>query len=327
MKRIALFLLIAVVAISSADAQKVKRKIQKEKDGYSWYLLKQGDIRGAENNRGTIIIPLEKKISKIDYGGGYFRAKSDFTEIYDTAGNVIVSKDRCYEYISNSIAFINNNGDIKTFHYFGMNYYGKKGMLDHNGVEVIPPQYDNYLDVAHNGAIYFGKWNGDIKEIYYIGYKFDEQGNIVPDPDHPIDNIDGPDSIEYYYEFTTYNSTYTPPIQNKQQSTSNKGNNNSKTQPKSPASSSSSTSSSSKPSTTRTPKERTHPFENYNTPVKCGQCRGTGMTNCWSCGGKGTIRKSGIDKNGKQVFRNERCNGCNGSGKRKCTVCNGKGVR
>ena len=333
MKRIALFLLIALVAVSSAYAQKVKRNKQKEKDGFSWYLLKQDGFRGAENNRGTIIIPLEKKFSSINYQKGYFIAKDQFSEVYDTIGNVIIPIERRYDQINPTNVSIDGNEICNVFRFripLGNNEY-RHGICDKNGVEIIPPVYDAILNFP-NGIIMFFKYFGGNQVKFYTGYKFDKQGNIVPDPDHPIDTTDSP--VEYFYDQTaynnsssdSYNNTYTPPAQHKQQNTNTKGNSNT-TQPKNSASSSSSASSSNKPSTTRTPKERTHPFENYNTPVKCGQCRGTGMTNCWSCGGKGTIRKSGIDKNGKQVFRNERCTGCSGSGKRKCTVCNGKGVR
>lgn len=332
MKRITLFLLIAVVAVSSAEAQKVKRKSEKEKDGFSWCLLKQDDFRGAENNSGTIIIPLEKKFSSIKYRKGYFIAKDIFSEIYDTLGNVVIPIERHYDQINPTIVSIDGNDICNVFKFripLGNNEY-RHGICDKNGVEIIPPVYDAILYIP-NGIIMFSKYFGGNEVRFYTGYKFDNEGNIVLDPDHPIDTTDSP--VEYNYDQTaynnsssgSYNNTYTPPAQHKQQSTGNKSTGT--TQPKSTPKSSANTSSSSKPSNTRTPKDRTHPFENYNKPVKCANCSGTGMARCWSCSGKGTIRKSGIDKNGKQVFRNERCTGCNGSGKIKCTVCNGKGVR
>ena len=337
MKRIALFVLIAVVAVSSAEAQKVKRKSEKEKDGFSWCLLKQDGFRGAENKSGTIIIPLEKKFSSIKYQKGYFIAKDIFSEIYDTLGNVIIPIERHYDQINPTIVSIDGNDICNVFKFripLGNNEY-RHGICDKNGVEIIPPVYDAILNIP-NGIIMFFKYFGGNQVSFYTGYKFDNEGNIVLDPDHPIDTTDSP--VEYNYDQTaynnsssgSYNNTYTPPAQHKQQNTSNKGNNSSTNQPKSTSSSSSSSSTSTNKSSSSTHK----PTSNKNNassfqsgPVKCANCSGTGMARCWSCSGKGTIRKSGIDKNGKQVFRDERCTGCNGSGKRKCTVCNGKGVR
>lgn len=214
-----------------------------------------------------------------------------------------------------------------------------RGIRDKNGKEVFAPEHAYTIEWSYvkNGKRTIYYWQ-DIEDklytgiAYYTGMCLDPNGEIVPDPDHPLGSTNKP-IPEDNQEETAYNipyqpinnyNTYTPPAQHKQQSTENKS--NSTAQPKSSPKSSAGTSSNN-PSTTRTTKERTHPFENYNKPVKCANCRGTGMANCWSCGGKGTIRKSGIDKNGKQVFRNERCTGCGGSGKRKCTVCNGKGTR
>lgn len=57
----------------------------------------------------------------------------------------------------------------------------------------------------------------------------------------------------------------------------------------------------------------------------CSGCNGKGTLRCWHCGGKGYISKSGIDKNGKQVFRDVRCGGCNGSGRARCPGCGGDG--
>lgn len=186
-----------------------------------------------------------------------------------------------------------------------------------------------------------GFYYNDKYEIkHFLGIKLDSRNQAVPYSNHPSGTTNRPIPQEPTEELTAnnntynntynsgYNNTYTPPAQHKQQSSGNKGNNHTN-QPKSSASSSSSAPSSSKPSSSsnRPSHNNTTASSFQQQKVKCGQCRGTGMTNCWSCNGKGTIRKSGIDKNGKQVFRNDRCTGCNGSGKRKCTVCNGKGVR
>ena len=63
------------------------------------------------------------------------------------------------------------------------------------------------------------------------------------------------------------------------------------------------------------------------TAQECKQCWGSGKTTCFQCNGKGTVRKSGIDRRGKQVFTNERCDICRGSGKVTCRACRGTGKR
>jgi hypothetical protein len=99
-------------------------------------------------------------------------------------------------------------------------------------------------------------------------------------------------------------------------------------------SSSTSTSRSTSPSSSKSSSSRTkrHSTSTLNAwhlegERQCGTCLGKGQYNCWQCSGKGTIRKSGIDKNGKQVFTNEQCHICRGSGKVKCNSCGGKGKR
>ena len=428
MKRIALFLIIAAVAISSAEAQKVKRTKQKESDGFKWTLIEQDGYKGAEIKKGVKFIPVENHCENVCYigdgffssfkagegncvmnkngkqiiNGGedeiYFRCQDGFVfftyqyseSVYDTNGRLIIPIERKYKYVvlngaktifnvyskfdhhneSNRIAgvcdlmgneIIPPSRGYNSVHQISieMKYYdrtrewiyysvvkdGREGACDIDGKEIVAPENNKdrnelYCDRTYHYFYYLDKH----KIKHYLGVKLNSNSRGILDPDHPLGTTDKPVPEEQPQEETvynttttnfsnsysnsynnTYNNSYTPPAQHKQQSTGNKS--NSTTQPKSTPKSSTGTSSSSKPSTTRTPKERTHPFENYNTPVKCGQCSGTGMMRCFSCSGKGTIRKSGIDKNGKQVFRNERCTGCGGSGKRKCTVCNGKGTR
>ena len=215
-----------------------------------------------------------------------------------------------------------------------------RGIRDKNGKEVFAPEHAYKIKWSNekNGkrAIYYRQ---DIEDelytgiAYYTGMCLDPNGEIVPDPDHPLGSTNKP-IPEDNQEETAYNipyqpinsyNTYTPPTQHKQQNTENK--NNSTTQPKSTPKSSTGTSSSNKPSTYKPTPNKINASSFQSTPVRCGQCRGTGMARCFGCDGKGYIRKSGIDKNGKQVFRNERHIYCNGTGKIKCTVCNGKGTR
>ena len=475
MKRITLFLLIALVAVSSAEAQKVKRTKQKEEDGFVWYLLSQEYNKGAEIEKGNIIIPV--KYGSVQYLGHRFFSATEYNDnekkwqitVYNRNGTIIIPPVKDYQevtYIKTASFFeVKNNGKLglcdtngriilpckfshivthnnrikaytsystnnsswNTLGYYDINgkeiispekgyndiqavlggyvvykggahndrkkYIITAGYCDDNGNEIVSPDrgYSDieahcatddkthkirYLQVCKDGGKYdqgvkkgvcdlkgdeiirpmdCGLWvtgsptdisyndqNGFYyedpqKTKHYLGFKLNSKNQIIPDPDHPLGTTDKYVSNEHQQEQTaynnsnssSYNNTYTPPAQHKQQNTGDKSNNKSSTQPKSSSSSSSSASSSNKPSSSsnRPSHNSTTASSFQQQKVKCGQCRGTGMTNCWSCGGKGTIRKSGIDKNGKQVFRNDRCTGCNGSGKRKCTVCNGKGVR
>ena len=343
MKRMALFLLIAAVAISSADAQEITRTKQKE-DGFKWYLLEQGDYQGIENTKGETIIPLEKEFKKINFFLGFFRARDRNYkyELYDTEGNIIIPIERGYDDIWPQMEYVGRNSRKQKVNWFVVEkkLEGKKGygygVCDKNTNEIIAPTLPNRVYFDNYNAHTFYIKSDNVKQ--YIGITLDAQENIIPDPDHPFGSTeDG----NYQQEATvynnsynnsynnTYNNTYTPPTQHKQQSTGNTNNTSSATKPKNPASSSASTQSSNKSSSsTNKPTSNKNNAPSYpSTTVKCQHCRGTGLASCWSCNGKGTVRKSGIDKYGKQVFRDERCTGCGGSGRRKCTVCNGKGTR
>ena len=306
----------------------------------------------------------EKIIFHPEYDDPYFYVRTGEsighwkTGVYNLKGREIIGLYRGYCAVfllrkKKNVFFeieVENDNSERKFTYGACDIYGK---------EIIAPVYPKLVGLSEKGHyFYYTDERYDYKDEryniqHYLGVKLDDNGRAVPDPDHPLGHTDKPLPREHIEEQTAYNNTttynnsydnsynntysntYTPPAQHKQQSsgstggksssTSNK--NSSTTQPKGTPKSSANTSSSSKPSTTRTTKERTHPFENYNKPVKCANCRGTGMARCFGCDGKGYIRKSGIDKNGKQVFRNERHIYCNGTGKIKCTVCNGKGVR
>ena len=310
---------------------------------------------------GHVIIPFEKGFEKIIFhpecDDPYFYVRTGEsidhwkTGVYNLKGREIIGLYRGYCAVfllrkKKNVFFeieVENDNSERKFTYGACDIYGK---------EIIAPVYPKLVGLSEKGHyFYYTDERYDYKDEryniqHYLGVKLDDNGRAVPDPDHPLGHTDKPLPREYIEEQTAYNNTtttynnsydnsynntysntYTPSAQHKKSSAGAKSNSHNTTQPKSTPKSSANTSSSSKPSTTRTTKERTHPFENYNKPVKCANCRGTGMARCFGCDGKGYIRKSGIDKNGKQVFRNERHIYCNGTGKIKCTVCNGKGVR
>ena len=319
-----------------------------------------GDRAAVYDTSGNVIIPFEKGFEiilfypKYDDPCLYVRKGESSgrrnTGAYDLKGREIIGLNRGYCDV-NLIKTKKNTFDTeKSLRYFLVSTRKKKkytyGVCDINGIEIIAPKYP-IVGIDDNGHyFYYMDERYDYKDEryniqHYLGVKLDDNCRAVPDPDHPLGHTDKPLPSEHVEEQTaynntttysnsynnsynnTYNNSYTPPAQHKQQSTENKS--NSTAQPKSTPESSTGTSSSSKPSSSNykpTPhKNNASSFQ--PTPVKCAHCSGTGMMRCFSCSG----RKSGIDKNGKQVFRNERCSGCGGSGKRKCTVCNGKGVR
>lgn len=319
--------------------------------------LIEADSRIFDYDGEEIILPVEYNgiAAHANYGFTVYKSHSDNDRkagFYDILRREVIPLE--YGYTDIELGFDDNGKGFRFLQvYKGGKSYLKstlRGICQTDGKPILEPidleipgdakalQYEiRYND--NDGFYYNDKY--EIK--HFLGVKLDSRNQAVQDSHHPFGTTDRPvpgvqpqEESAYNNTTTTYNNsydnsynntysnTYTPPAQQKQQSTGTKS--NSTTQPKNTPNSSTGTSSN-KSSTTRTPKERTHPFENYNTPVKCGQCSGTGMMRCFSCSGKGTIRKSGIDKNGKQVFRNERCTGCGGSGKRKCTVCNGKGTR
>ena len=307
---------------------------------------------------GHVIIPFEKGFEKIifhpEYDDPYFYVRTGEsidhwkTGVYNLKGREIIGLYRgyCAVYLlrkKKNVFFeieVENDNSERKFTYGACDIYGK---------EIIAPVYPKLVGLSKKGHyFYYTDERYDYKDEryniqHYLGVKLDDNGRAVPDPDHPLGHTDKPLPREHIEEQTAYNNTttysnsynnsynnsYMPPAQHKKSSADTKSNSHHTTQPKSTPKSSANTSSSSKPSSSNykpTPhKNNASSFQ--PTPVKCAHCSGTGMMRCFSCSGNGTIRKSGIDKNGKQVFRNERCSGCGGSGKRKCTVCNGKGVR
>ena len=146
MKRIALFLLIAAVAISTADAQKVKRTKKKEFNGFKWTLLEQDGIKGVEVKKGNIIIPLEKGFNEVKYSfdnhkdhkNGFFVAEKKENghwkaSVFKTNGTEIISADRGY-----CNAYCEDEGYINVSIYIGSEFYC--GLCDSNGREIIVPQ-------------------------------------------------------------------------------------------------------------------------------------------------------------------------------------------
>ncbi len=366
MKRIALFLLITLIAVSSVEAQRVKRTKRTEEDGFKWYLLEQGKYKGAEIEKGKVVIPLTYGYKYISYVGNGFletsKANGEGYDIFNINGKQIIKglqniSIHCYDkflivrgptkssvYDTNGRLIIPEDRKYTEIYYHKDMFYvhsgAHEGVCKLDGTEIISPEkgYDN---IVYYGNYYEVKKDGKTGACDIYGKEIIAPKVTSPDPDHPLDTSDTYIQ-ENYQEETAYNNststyqpannynTYTPPAQHKQQSSGTKSKTSSTTQPKSTSSSSSSSSTSTNKSSSSTHKPSPHKNNAssfQSGPVKCANCSGTGMARCWSCSGKGTIRKSGIDKNGKQVFRNERCTGCGGSGKRKCTVCNGKGVR
>lgn len=200
MKRLLLLVLVAVVSTTSVDAQNVKRKLQKESYKFKWYLLKQGDYRGAESEDGRVLIPIDEHYNDVNYHKqGYFtaykfgemkdgqfvkpyrrhnpisvlwkgiwvlipnRAKDSVVTIYDISGRMLVSANRGYR--------------MAKYHYNGFwivrDQNGWWGLCDTNGRELCAPnahyKWNNmyfrhgYFNLAIDNA--FGVLDTNFREI------------------------------------------------------------------------------------------------------------------------------------------------------------------
>lgn len=176
MKRIALLILIAVVAISSAEAQNVKRTKHKEKDKFKWYLIEHDGYQGAETKEGKSIIPLEKKFKEVRYRyssryytNGFFIAyKKDadgksIVGVYNRNGVEKISPDRGYSYAYvDDILWCDDHIVVKNENVVGL--------CDTNGREIIAPK-PHYRDFKFYP---FLKISG-----YYIAHYKDKSCGIV----------------------------------------------------------------------------------------------------------------------------------------------------
>ena len=353
MKRIALFLLITTIAISSAGAQKVKRSKKIEKDGFRWYLLEQGDLKGAEIKKKEMVIPLEKQY--IHYYFGYLQCNiGEHKALYDTSGTLIIPIERKYtetipldgciyvhfKYTSNDslrygigICDLQGNEIVPTsrkyrklhrnsdgahhwYQVYDKDY--KQGVCDNYGEEIITPHTPGNLDIVYleNTFSYI-----DTNWVqHYLGMRLDANGHGIPDPQHPEGATRQLEQPIQQPTDDTKATTYADNYRTTQYSATNNTYNNS-------YSNSYNNTHTPTPSynNTYTPKQNstTRPQTTAPAPEKCKSCLGSGQ-----CRGYGSVQSIKMHCNASG-----RCSTCGGRGlmstgfgsQTKCSYCNGSG--
>lgn len=171
----------------TAFSQKLEKTLETERDGFSWYRLKQGSKRGAQTTSGSTIIPLGDYF--IDYKadsefqeGGYFVVycpSRDFVEdggtmyngVFTKSGKNIIPLSREYTWIC--FHAINEHGGG----YFGVKKNGKEGICDIDGNEIIAPRYDNIFFVKRLSEFKYEEPKGNFQTL--VGYTLDANGRGV----------------------------------------------------------------------------------------------------------------------------------------------------
>lgn len=189
MKRIALLILIAVVAISSAETQNLKRTLNKSADGFKWYLIEQEGHQGAETKKGKTIIPIDKYYNYIFYeGGGFFKVIKeengiDYKGIYKSDGTEIISIDRHYQYIETEGRYANGikneyyHNDNDYFFVVRHDYKDGAGLCNRKGEIVIPIDKKNsQLSVTENGMVFAGYWGENDEATRFV---YDTLGRVI----------------------------------------------------------------------------------------------------------------------------------------------------
>lgn len=144
-----------------------KKKLHVESYGYRWYEVQNNNFTWAENADGGIVVP-PRKFSWIRYdystyiGGFFVRSIQDDgeyrQEAYTKEGNILIPESRKYVKIGV------DNPKQKYILVQGSNGIG---IVDMNGYEVVPPEYETY---TYDGYDFEGtKENG--KKVYLSIHK------------------------------------------------------------------------------------------------------------------------------------------------------------
>lgn len=144
-----------------------KKKLHVESYGYRWYEVQNNNFTWAENADGGIVVP-PRKFSWIRYdystyiGGFFVRSIQDDgeyrQEAYTKEGNILIPESRKYVKIGV------DNPKQKYILVQGSNGIG---IVDMNGYEVVPPEYETY---TYDGYDFEGtKKNG--KKVYLSIHK------------------------------------------------------------------------------------------------------------------------------------------------------------
>ncbi|MBP5327153.1 MAG: hypothetical protein J6Y98_04495 [Bacteroidales bacterium] len=303
-----------------------------------------------------LVIPTDRKYVKIiayrEYDREFLKVYTKFDwnsfstnicGICNTNGDVVISPERGYndiEIYSTKRFYSARTGELmyrdkktKTesgyegseLFYYSVRKDWKYGLCDINGNEYIAPEYDSRVEYVGNTFVYR---ENNYATTHYLGLKLSDDGQIISDEDKPFGGIE---ERNYQYYSQTTNSISTPTSTSTSPKASQSSSSKPKTQQNNPSSPSETTSIETTTKKNNNPKYKPSrsPIQLVppNTGTKCGCCNGSGTSQCWQCKGNGKIRKSGINKDGKQVFYYDKCNICNAKGTIKCTCCRGVGTR
>lgn len=129
-------------SVKKNNPQAIKKTRKVGEDGFIWYELRKGNLVGAADLEGKIIIPI--KYTNIDYyiydteHTHFFRVKKgDFVGIYTRYGNSIISIDKHFTYAGVYSCSLGRKTPI--LYVRCSNNYGQNGLYDIRGNEVIPP--------------------------------------------------------------------------------------------------------------------------------------------------------------------------------------------
>lgn len=151
-----MFVLVCMI-FTSINLLAQEKELQTESDGFRWYELKQGNLRGAQSANGVTFIPLSRGYTYICYhstNGGWFNVKKNSPSqgACDITGKELVAPGR-YD----DVSYRKGDGYV----YCVVKLNGKKGVCDSNGREIIAPKYDFVNMHDNEGCYYYGvKLNG-----------------------------------------------------------------------------------------------------------------------------------------------------------------------
>lgn len=144
--RILIVLLLFLSATSNCFAQ-VDKELKTEEDGYTWYLISFNGHRGAQNEAGKDIIPIQSGFDWVSYDNGFligtvFSPDGDLDKTknayYDKKGNTIIALCR---YDINSY-YASEDGKPA---WFSVKKNGLQGACDITGKEIVSPVYTGLL--------------------------------------------------------------------------------------------------------------------------------------------------------------------------------------
>lgn len=312
-------------------------------DGYIWYKLKKGNLYGAQDIDGRIIIPV--KYNDVYYSCGqirYFHVElGDYEGIYTRKGKLIISTDKHFTFVYGDTPtdgiynILNSNNPyakVLVF-WFAHTNDGNGVILDAKGREVISSvrnyPYINmvYDEMTHGTPYYFKMHTGGVnpicgicdldgQELLPMKYRYDdckiENGNIKIKVNGEWitekTNYQGNTQFDYNSYDDLYNYSYDYSVSSSSASSSSSSSTSSS------SSSNSSNSNNSGGGTTKIVVEHQHTPQPVQQWQACFGCGGMGTMGCDNCGGSGT----------KYIGdRLHRCSRCNGRGIIPCNVCYG----